>query len=114
MNILKKYILNKISDSELNAEFLRRYNLDILADDLSPEQVNSVFMDLSSVENIDLLLKSILKKDRVRYFNAQIETQPVIKGAYMRTIWLLKAIREKRDRKVEQADLVKFTSPRHG
>lgn len=113
MNFIKNYILKHISDDELNREFLYRYSADILADDVTPETASIVLMDLASTQNIDLYLKSILKKDRVRYFNAQPLEQPVIKGAYMRTIWLLKAIRDKRDKKAEQTNIIKFTSPRH-
>lgn len=93
---IKNYILKKSSDQALEAEFLRRQNEDLLADDVPQEVADLILKDLSEIDKIDLLLKSMLKKDRAHYFNATPETQQLVKGAFMRTIWLLKQIRSQR------------------
>lgn len=91
MPALKKpYNIKEISDVELEAEFMRRYNEDLTAGDFTPEQMAMIFREMASVEHSRELLKSIIKADRVRFFNAPVEGQAVVRGATARTIWMVK------------------------
>lgn len=96
MSTLKKPTLKEIPDIELEAELLRRYREDLTAQDLTPEQTDLLFKDLGRVENFDNFLRTVIAADRLRYFNAAADQQFYVKGATMRTIWLLKSIQKVR------------------
>lgn len=96
---IRQYFLKRATQSEIEAEFLLRYSDDIHADEISPEQESIIMADIGNVPNIDELIKSILKKDRVRFFNSPVESQGMVKGAFMRTVWLLKSARVASGRK---------------
>ena len=86
--------IKDIPTEDLEKEYLRRYSEDITATDVPPEIADKIFADLGSAEMFDTLLKSILKADRVRYFNAAPDQQGMVRGAFMRTLYLLKKGRE--------------------
>ena len=112
-----KKILTKLirlfSDEQVDTEFLRRFKEDFNFESLSEEESNLVFQDLSKIDNVDDFLLSTLKNDRLRYFGAPKESQDMIKGAFMRIVWLLKEIRNKRNLKEKVAN-AKYSNPRQG
>ena len=91
-------------------EFIKAYEEDIFAGDLTDKEVDRIFIDVSGIDGIQDLLRSILKKDRVRFFNSHPNDQPVIRGAFLRTMWLLQRMKKAVKPK---ASPVKLTSPRH-
>jgi len=93
---------------------LEGFDEDKDADKIDVEQTKLFFKDLSGVENIDDILKSMLKADRIRYFNAPPESQNQIKGAFNRTLYWLNEIRKARDKKEKVGkDNVGYANPRH-
>lgn len=114
MNIIKKWLLNSLSDEQVELEYQHRFKEDMDTLDYDEELKNQVMSEMAGVHNIDDLLKAILKRDRVRYFNVPIESQQSVKGAFMRTLWLLKMIREQRKPERKPDSVIAFRSPRHG
>src|SRR3990167_10040556 len=96
----KQKLDKPIAESE--QKFLEKYRDDLFADTLTPSETKLVFKDLAGIEGIDEFLKSIIKNDRVIYFNASKETQDQVKGACLRTIWLLRSIQAIRPSKEKQ------------
>ena len=88
---------------------------DIFAEDLDKAQIDFVFKKISEIEGIDEFIKSVLKQDRIRYFNAPVESQQYIKGAFSRFLWLLTSVRNIRKPSVDiKTAMSKMKSPRHG
>ena len=86
---LKQKLLHFLTDKEIETEFLKRYNEDILTEEIEEKEEKRILDDLKKIEGIEDFLKSILKKDRIRFFNSPKETQDVIRGSFVRTLWLL-------------------------
>lgn len=85
---------------------------DMYADGITPEELVLFFKDLSRIDKIDEILKSIIKRDRVAYFNASNnEEREKVRGAFYRVLWLLREIRNQR--KIEEKSKEEYTSPRH-
>lgn len=57
-----------------------------------------LFHSLSRIPGIDDYLKKTLAKDMQRFFQASSDSHQVIRGAYMRTEYLLKKILESREK----------------
>ena len=111
--MIKKTIIKLFSDKDIEHEYIVRFNEDQLSDSLDEDAAKQVLQDLSKVDNMDDFLLSTLKNDRMRFFNAPVESHNVIKGAFLRTLWLLKEIRNKRKVEEKVAN-VKYTNPRQG
>lgn len=113
MEKLKKILIKLVGDKVIENEYLSRFIEDVNIDSLGKEACDLVVQEMAKVENIDDFLLTSIKKDRVRYFNAPQDAQGQIKGASLRTIWLLKEIRNSRELK-ERVAKTKYTNPRHG
>lgn len=112
---IKEYILKHLSLSDLEGEILFRFEEDLSVDELTKEQFQLILKDMAGIENIDNYYLTSLKKDRVRYFNATKETQEVIRGGFLRTLWYLNSIRKSRETaRVSSGKNTEFNSPRHG
>lgn len=105
---MKKQKDTPITKEEIN--FLEKYTDDLFAETLTKKEQNEVFKDLSKIDGLEDFLKSIVKNDRITYFNSPKEAQDQVKGACYRTIWLLRGIQALKQGK-EKAE--KLVSPRH-
>lgn len=103
-------LLKLVSDEKIAKEYAYRFEEDASADLFTQEQYDAVFSEIAKVEGVSELFRSILKKDRIRYFNAPEASQGQIKGAFMRMLWFLKNLKEIRTPKEEK---VNHTSPKH-
>ena len=74
-----------------------KYSEDLIAESYDEKSVKEICQDIGKIQGVEEMLKSILKKDRVRYFNADPSSQGSIKGAFYRTLWLLKMIQQEKD-----------------
>ena len=108
-----KILLKLISSENIEREYLSRFTEDNTKESLSEEERAVIMGDISKVENIESLLLDILKKDRIRFFNAPIESQGVIKGGFLRILWLLKELRKSGTGK-KRSEKVKYVNPRYG
>lgn len=62
------------------------------------ESANAIFDELKAVEKLPEFLKTLLKADRIRYFSAPDDkSRDIIKGEYIRTMYLLKSLRSEVD-----------------
>lgn len=91
---IKKITIKDFTDDQIEAEFLARYRKDIYDDTTAPEVLEVIFKDLGSVENIDILFKHLVAKDMYRFFNTPVEGQAVVRGAVLRTQYLLQEARK--------------------
>ena len=117
MKIIKKILIKLLDNKDIENEYLSRFTEDISMDSLDKEAGDILLQEISRIENIDEYLTTVIKKDRVRYFNSPKESLDLIKGAALRAIWLLKEIRGKRelgDGKSEKVVKAKYNNPRHG
>lgn len=113
MNKIKKYILGLFSSSELEHEVLSRFHDDFHVDTLTKDEINVVVSDISNIQNIEDYLLTILKNDRIRYFNTPKESQDLIRGAFLRTMWQLKEIR-KSESSAKSSEKVEYNNPYYG
>lgn len=116
LNKIKQLVLDKVSFEDLEKEYLKRFKEDIHYEYIDEKQANEIYYDMSRVEDIDRLLESLIKSDRIRFFNSTSEQQEVVRGGFSRTIYLLKNIRKSRETGSPKKKSVKkdrFTSPRH-
>src|SRR3990167_5189728 len=97
-----KFLLRLVNNELLEKEFLARFKEDFDIEALDSEANALVIKDLSKIEDIDGFLLTLLKADRLKYFNSVPESQSLIKGAFLRTLWLLKEIRKNRDLKEQK------------
>ena|SRR3990167_6737484 len=98
-NLLEKYLFESFKE-------------DVYSDGITPEELIQFFKDISRVEKVDEVFKSIIKRDRVAYFNASTnEEREKIRGAFYRTLWLLRELRSQR--KIEEKGGEGLSSPRH-
>ena len=115
MDKLKKILIKLLPDEIIEEEYVSRFVEDVNIDTLDKEACDLLLQEISKVENIDEFLLTALKKDRVRYFNSPREAQDIIKGAALRTIWLLKEIRNSRgEKEIGRVVIKKYTNPRQG
>lgn len=91
---ITKKTLKDFSNEEIEKEFLIRYREEVTDGDILPEALQSIFVDLGHVENIDKLFKSIILKDMHRFFNSPAEGQAVVRGAVLRTQYLMQEARK--------------------
>lgn len=66
-----------------------------------PMEVSDVlFIELRKVEHLPEFLRTLLKADRIRYFNAPDDkSRDIIKGEYIRTMYLLKSLKSEDESK---------------
>lgn len=109
---IKLLILSLVDNDTLEEAFVKRYKEDIESEEqYSESDQRKIFDDLSRVEGYSEFLRWVLKRDRIRYFNAPKDGQDVVRGAFMRTLWQLKSLKRPK-KKTEKS--FGFTSPRHG
>jgi hypothetical protein len=88
-----KFLLKVLPTSLLEEEISKRFIGDINATELKDFQIETVLSDMSKVPNIEDFLKSTMKADKNRFFNASDDkSRDMVRGAYSRTLWLLKSI----------------------
>ena len=108
---MKQKLLKLIPNKDIENEFLRRFEEDYNFDSMEDEGFSLVLKDLSKIENSDSVLLHLIKKDRIKFFNSPKEGQDIVKGAFLRTLWLLKELRKARNIAVVAPN--KYKNPRH-
>lgn len=56
---------------------------------LSEEETNNFFKDLQRIDGAKAFFKATAAKDMVRFFKVQPEEQPIVRGAFARTAYIL-------------------------
>lgn len=79
-------------------KLLEKFTEDLASDRLDEATVEKVFEELSKIEHLEAVLINEIRADRIRYFNAKVESQERIKGAFLRAFWWLKKVRSKKDK----------------
>ena len=83
----------------IEKRFWERWSDDLVNLDMfTKEESDAIFTEVMS-EDLILLLKSIARSDKSRYFNASSnEQRDVIRGEFLRTIMLIKRLEKLRDK----------------
>jgi len=73
--------------------FWKYHEIDLTSTGFTKEEIDSIFGELSENEDYINLLKGIARNDKERHFRAtKDKTRDVIKGQYMRTLYLIRKI----------------------
>ena len=76
--------------------------------DLSKEEENNFFEQLSRVEDVRRFLQGTASKDVQRYFGATDDKQrDLVRGAFTRTVYMLSKLKASEDVKVEPRTKIK-------
>lgn len=115
VNKFTSFILSFLDTDSIEKECVKRYAEDIGAETFDKIDQDRIFEGFSSVEGGYEFLKFLLKLDKNRHFSAPVEAQQSIKGAYMRTFWMLKNMRSKeKGKKIDgNKSVPKLDSPFH-
>jgi len=80
---------------ELESELLGRYG-DILGTIIDKKLEDKIFQELKNIDGLPNYLQAMLNKDIIRYFSAQEDnSRDLIRGAFVRTLYLKKRIKSK-------------------
>ena len=91
--------------------FFKFYEADIKAEDFDDEEKEGIFLEIALNDKFPELLKAMLKGDKTRYFRANDDkSRNVIRGEYLRTLYLYKKIKPKtiRNIKLKRSNNSKF------
>ncbi len=84
--------------------FWKIYEANVKAEDFDNEETDGIFLEISMNDKFPGLLKSMLKGDKTRYFRAtNDEARNLIKGEYLRTLFLYKKINPVNKKKLERS-----------
>lgn len=112
MNILS-YIVKKIPFQILEDEYMKRVTESLPKEKYEGRDISEILEDVYAVSGVADALKAVLHDDIMRFFRFPSSNQERVRGAFQRTVWLLKKI-QAGEKKVKTDKAVEFTSPRHG